>query len=583
MTREAETYDEQLAHALGRVERFFGETKPADTDTGETLDLRASLKEVREISELLRRIEQSERAHRVVTEALHQTRSHLHSVIGTVPIILWQVSADGTITLSEGKALAALGLEPGQLVGQSVYAVYADFPESLTAIRRALRGEAVHAEVDVGGRIWSNQYFPQHSSDGEVSGLTGLSLDVTAERTLERERRELEEQMRHAQKLESLGVLASGIAHDFNNYLSVILGSVNLATQRLGPESVAERHLSQAENAVLRASELTRQMLAYAGRGHGAMGLLDLNLLVRELGALLSASVIKGAVVRYSLADDLPALRGDSAQLQQVIMNLITNASDALGETGTIEVSTGRCAAKPPPPQPGESVESGEGEPPQERIFFSVRDTGHGMDAATQARIFEPFYTTKVSGRGLGLAAVSGIVRSHAGEIHVSSEPGVGTEIRVELPVAEAHAAEVATGTRAALPTDEYRGTGTVLVIDDDASVREVLAETLRFAGHDAEQASSGQAGLDALRAAPGKYVAVIIDVMMPGKSGLEVLAELRKDSDLPAMLVTGVEMDGAELSAQQEVNTSCLYKPFSSDAFLATLGALRQRAVGIT
>ncbi len=259
--------------------------------------------------------------------------------------------------------------------------------------------------------------------------------DITLRKDAETKQRQLEAQVRHVQKLESLGVLAGGIAHDFNNLLAGIMGNAGLALRDLGDLGPAADRVRQLQAAAVRASELTGQMLAYSGKGTFLVEAVDLSRLAREMASLLTASVSKKAELVLHLEADLPAIEGDATQLRQVVMNLLTNASDALEDRpGTIRVRTG-----------GMTVDRGylaatyldEDLPAGPYVFCEVSDTGCGMDRDTVARIFDPFFTTKFTGRGLGLATVLGIIRSHRGAIRVYSEPGMGTRVRVLFPATE--------------------------------------------------------------------------------------------------------------------------------------------------
>ena len=271
---------------------------------------------------------------------------------------------------------------------------------------------------------------------GKEPLLGCISVDSTGRRHAEEERLVFERRMQQAQKLESLGVLAGGIAHDFNNLLMVILGNADLALSKSSAESPVRGFISNIDTAAQRAADLANQMLAYSGKGRFLIEPINLSRLVEEMGHLLASVISKRAAVRYRLADDLPAVQADATQLRQVVMNLITNASDAIGDReGVISIATGVVEIGPP----GSAARaSGPPLPPGTYAFLEVSDTGSGMDPATQALIFDPFYTTKQTGRGLGLASVLGIVRGHHGEIRVSSKPGQGTTFTVLLPAAPA-------------------------------------------------------------------------------------------------------------------------------------------------
>jgi signal transduction histidine kinase len=267
--------------------------------------------------------------------------------------------------------------------------------------------------------------------------ITGIGIDITERQRAEEQRRRLELQILHAQKLESLGILAGGIAHDFNNILAGIIGYTELALAELPDADRVEASLGIIKKASQRAADLVRQMLAYSGKGQFVVGPVNLSAIVEELQPMLAVSISKRAVLHYDLRRDLPAIEADATQMRQVVMNLVINASESLGEdAGAISVSTDVVRY-------GENVltgldENGTNLPAGTYVRLTVVDNGCGIDEATLKKIFEPFFTTKFTGRGLGLAAVHGIVRSQRGTIQVASQPGKGTTFAVFFPARDA-------------------------------------------------------------------------------------------------------------------------------------------------
>ena len=327
--------------------------------------------------------------------------------------------------------------------------------------------------------------------------------------------RQGEEQMRNAQKLESLGVLAGGIAHDFNNLLVGVLGNASLALTELPDDSPARQFVKDVETSAQRAAELTRQMLAYSGRGKFVVESLSLSQVVREMTQLLGRVISKRARLSLHLREDLPPIVGDATQVRQVVMNLITNASDALlGEPGLVTARTGTVHADA---RLLASTYLNEELPAGEYVYLEVTDSGVGMDTATRARIFEPFFTTKFTGRGLGLAAVLGIVRSHKGAIDVTSEPGCGTTFRVLFP-ASAAIAEVPLA-RNLMPA-AWKGSGLALVVDDEETVRGVARHVLERSGFSTVEAATGEEALAICSAQQKSLRIVLLDLTMPGMSG---------------------------------------------------------------
>jgi two-component system, cell cycle sensor histidine kinase and response regulator CckA len=354
--------------------------------------------------------------------------------------------------------------------------------------------------------------------------LVETFIDITERKRAEGERAILEEQVRQTQKLESLGILAGGIAHDFNNILTSVLGNAELALMDLPPRTEAGECISRIETAARRAAELCRQMLAYSGRASFAREPVDLRLLVSEMADLLSSSISRKGILRLHIGEELPPVHADPSQLRQVIMNLIINASEAIGETrGEITVSAKavHCTA----------ADLGQTElrdelPPGPYIRLEVSDTGCGMDAATRARIFEPFFTTKFKGRGLGLAAVLGIVRSHKGALRVGSAPGSGTTFTILLPAGEAGGAPGRDAKDGAGSTGSWART--VLLVDDEPSLRELGSRMLEKLGCTVLTACDGREAVDVYARRRGEIDLVVLDLTMPNMDGAEALEELR-------------------------------------------------------
>ncbi len=351
----------------------------------------------------------------------------------------------------------------------------------------------------------------------------------------ERARRDLEGRMLRAQKLESLGVLAAGIAHDLNNILTPVVGFVEMAISELPPDSPAAPLLGEAMANSLRAADLVRQILAYAGKGPVHAEPLDVADLVRRMGALLGAAVAGRAALRYEFAAGNCPVVADAAQLRQVVLNLVTNAAEAAeAPGGVITVRVGPAEVAP------NSVWSAHLKahlPAGAYLALEVADTGCGMTPEVAARIFDPFFTTKFTGRGLGLAAVQGIALGHGGVVEVWSEPGAGSRFRLVLP----SAAEAAPPPPAPEAPARWRGAGTVLVIDDEDAVRVITARILEHAGLGVLSAPDGPRGLEFARDHSRRIDAVVLDLAMPGMGGLEVLAALRElRPGLPVVLVSG-------------------------------------------
>ncbi len=396
------------------------------------------------------------------------------------------------------------------------------------------------------------------ASLSEASG-TGVAfvLDLSERRQNQEERERLHAQLLQVQKLESLGVLAGGIAHDFNNLLTAILGSASAAMLTLPNESPARPDLDNVILASRRAANLTRQLLAYSGKGHFEVRPIDLSVHVRELATLLETTISKKVQLRLELSQDLPAVAADIAQVQQIVMNLVINGAEAIGDQrGTVLVATGVQAIDEFYVQ---SLFSSEGIEPGKYVYLEVHDTGCGMDEATKMRIFDPFFTTKFTGRGLGLAAVMGIVRGHKGAMKVYSSPGKGTTFKVFFPASDA----VAVGP--APEVTSFRGEGLALVIDDDQGVREAASRLLEFFGFSVLQAIDGRHGAEVFRQHASEVVLIILDMTMPEMNGEETFREIRRvRSDVPVILTSGYNEIEATRRFTAKGLAGFLQKPFT-------------------
>jgi signal transduction histidine kinase len=420
-------------------------------------------------------------------------------------------------------------------------------------------------------RWWLASIFPLRDLEGEVKGLMGAALEITERKQSEEERRRLEAQMQHAQKLESLGLLAGGIAHDFNNLLMGVMGNAGLALMQLGSESPARPWVEHIQTAAQRLAELTNQLLAYSGKGKFVARRVDLNGLVGEMGDLLHTVVSKNASMSHRLAEEPLVIEADPTQLRQVVMNLITNASEALGEAqGLITVSTGRMTADS---AYLESTLLGGEAAPGGYAFLEVSDTGCGMDPETRERIFEPFFTTKFTGRGMGLGAVLGIVRGHHGALQVYSEPGRGTTMKVLLPLSE-QPAEDAGEPRAA--EGLIPGGLTVLVVDDEEMVRELTRTSLEHYGLRVVTAADGQEGVEVFAERAGEIDLVLLDMTMPRLGGEEAFRELRRiKPGVPVILSSGYNEQEATARFAGKGLAGFIQKPYRPSELIEHIRAV--------
>jgi two-component system, cell cycle sensor histidine kinase and response regulator CckA len=368
--------------------------------------------------------------------------------------------------------------------------------------------------------------------------LFGTIQDVTDQHRLEDTRRELEARLLQAQKLESLGVLAGGVAHEFNNLLTSILGHADLALQDLTPGSPAAHSLAAIETASRRAAEISQRLLAYSGRGRFVVGPVAPSTVIRDMMRMLELAVSKRTTLRTDLPDDLPVVEADADQVRQLVMNLVSNAAEAIGEQdGIVQISVSVVDCRE-----GEPATDYFGDPLESRryVAIEVADSGPGFGTETKARLFDPFFSTRFTGRGLGLAAALGIVRGHRGAIQVESEPGRGARFRVFLPEQPQPSLEPAPMPAAA---PQPQPVATVLVVDDEPEVRSVAIRMVERCGYSAVGASDGEDAVQLVRQAPHRFHCVLLDLTMPRMGGEDALRELRALApSLPVVLCSGYQ-----------------------------------------
>jgi PAS domain S-box-containing protein len=407
---------------------------------------------------------------------------------------------------------------------------------------------------------------PLRDNEGNARGAVTTIQDITAQKRAGLELLAVERRLQETQKLESLGVLAGGIAHDFNNLLTGILGNASLARLDLPPGYATVRSsLDNLEQATMRAADLCKQMLAYAGKGRFIVQPLSLSQLVRETTSLLEVSLGRKSNLQLELANGLPAFQGDATQVRQILMNLVLNASESFGEKGgTITVRTGSVQAT------HEYLEKAmfhEQTVEGKYVFVDVSDNGCGMDVATQAKIFDPFFTTKFTGRGLGLAAVLGIVRGHKGAIQVYSEPGRGTTFKVFFPALDQPATPPAPVAHASVLG---KNSGTVLIVDDEETVRRVTTKILVGSGYEVVAASNGEDGIRIFRETPARFAVVLLDLTMPHMDGVEAFRLLKEiQPEVRVLIMSGFnEQDTINRFVGRGV-AGFVPKPFNAEMLL--------------
>jgi nitrogen-specific signal transduction histidine kinase/CheY-like chemotaxis protein len=375
----------------------------------------------------------------------------------------------------------------------------------------------------------------------------------------------LRARMLRADPFDSLGVFAGGVAHDLNNLLTPILGNSKLALLELPPHSRARVHIDAIQKAALRATTLTNQMLAYAGTQPLASKPLHLSAFLEEMEPLLEPTIESHTLLEFDLAPNLAPIQGDPALLSHILMNLFINASESLeSERGRITLRTGEVdgsSVRPFPPSlsiPHPATQYG---------YFEIEDTGHGIDKDTLDRIFDPFFTTRLTGRGLGLAAVLGVVQGHQGVIEVETKPGSGTRFRILFPVCEAPAPRHASPEVEAL---DWRGQGTVLIVDDDEGVRDFTAETLKRADLTVLCAADGYEGIKILREQGDQIRVILLDRTMPSLSGEQTFDQMRRiRPDAPIIIVSGYTKERIAGQFAGKGLSGVLQKPFMPEALI--------------
>ena len=463
-------------------------------------------------------------------KAIKESEELFRSIMELSPDIISIIREDGTLKYNSPSAFQIHGYEENEMLNKNTFNLI--HPDDQEVVSCAFHDLLSHPDKMVitqyrylnkdGSYTWmecsaSNQLLNPH-----INGIIAISRNIADRKILEENRLNLEKQLLHAQKLESLGVLAGGIAHDFNNILMAIIGNADLALMRINKESPAVENLHRIEQAASRAADLAKQMLAYSGKGRFVVESLDLNILLDEMLNMLEVSISKKALLRFNPHHPLPKVEADATQMRQIIMNLVINASEAIGDkSGVIAITTGCMNCDSSYLKDlwlDENLHGGL------YVYLEIADSGCGMDKETLSKLFDPFFTTKFTGRGLGMAAVLGIVRGHKGAIKVYSEPGKGTSFKILLP-ASSRPDKIFNGNP---DRHEWHGSGTVLLVDDEETVRGIGVEMLKELGFTAITAADGVEALKLFRE-HHDIAFVILDLTMPHMDGVQCFRELRQ------------------------------------------------------
>jgi two-component system cell cycle sensor histidine kinase/response regulator CckA len=489
--------------------------------------------------------------------ALRDAEARLRTVVAESPIVVFELDKDGIYTLSAGRGLAALGRREGDVVGRSVYDVYRDHPHVFANIERCLAGEEFSASVEVGNVAFEGHYTPVRNAQGEVTGLFGVATDVT-------ERKDLEAQLRHAQKMEAVGRLAGGVAHDFNNLLTVIQGHSQIMLSKMPPADTLRTSAEEIQKAGARGVLLTRQLLAFSRKDVMNPEVLDLSDVVRDMQSMLYRLIGEDVRLVTRTGQWPLRVRADRGQLEQVLANLAVNGRDAMPRGGDLVIEVSAIELQ-------RDGIKGVNLPAGPYVALTVADQGTGMGPDVLAHLFEPFYTTKEQGKGtgLGLSVVYGIVRQSGGDILVESQPGRGATFRILLPRVGDMEPSLVPGA----PADELEsagtGEGTILLVEDEGAVRALARDFLLALGYGVIEADCGEKALTLFQQHADSIRAVVSDVVMPGMSGVELARRLVAiRPGLKILLLSGYAKDTFDAADITQGRFAFLQKPYTLEDF---------------
>ena len=525
--------------------------------------------------EIETRIKTEEELQQAKTAEQERRRSEeaVHSLIEWTPVATI-VHRDGRIIYTNSTAIKMFGAESQLDLHEKPFLdlMHKEFHQASLA-RKALAEQGIAAPmmeckfVRLDGTVIDAEI--QSTVFEYIGGKAHISciIDISERKKAEEERHTLEQQFQQTQKLESLGVLSGGIAHDFNNILAIIVGYCSLIKLNYG---TAEKNIPIIEEAAERGAALCRQMLAYAGKARLSKTKINMVEKVEEIVCMLKVTLPQNTVIKPNLPAAVPLIEGDASQIGQVVMNLIINSSEAIGnEQGVVDVSLAGIkitAAKKIDDYNGKPI------PPGEYICLEVSDNGCGMDDATRWRIFEPFFTTKFTGRGLGMSAVLGIIKSHAGALQLFSQPGKGTTFKVYLPIPISETARVENQIESA-PVAPWRGSGTILLAEDEEPIRGVAREFLEMFGFTVLEAANGREALELFRKSAAEITLVITDMGMPVMDGYELFFELKKlNPELQIIVSSGYGDTEVAARIGSDDIAGFISKPYNPDQLLEIL-----------
>ncbi len=512
-------------------------------------------------------------------QILEEHEAHLRTIIRNSPAGYFHINLEGRFVEVNDAWLRIHGYESSDEVIGKHFGITQVESELATALKHVEdlhnglaipTGEFTHLRKN--GTIGYHTFSAHpvvHS--GKVVGLEWFIIDTSDRKKVEDEKQILQQQFQQAQKLESLGVMASGIAHDFNNILAIIMGYCSLIKNNF---ETAKEHVPAIEIAAERAAGLCRQMLTYAGKGRYILIQTDMATLVDEMIKMLRTTTNQNIEIRSDISPEIPSITGDANQIRQIVMNLIINASEAIGEKHgevfvsltTVEIMT----------EQQENDHNGKAIPPGWYVCLEVTDNGCGMDEETLRRIFEPFYTTKFSGRGLGMAAVLGIITAHSGVLQVCSQTGHGTTFKVYLPVKKCEPVQKIQ----ASVTEPWQGSGTILLVEDDAQIRMIAKALLEVLGYTVIDAVNGRDGLEMYQKNSADISLVLTDMGMPVMNGYEMVRELKQlNPGLPIVVSSGFGDDDITAHIPSGTIAGSLNKPYDFDTLRDAIRSVTEKS----
>jgi PAS domain S-box-containing protein len=511
---------------------------------------------------------------KLTEERLVESENHLRTIFVNEPECIKIVDEDGRLIQINPAGLALIEADSlEQVAGRPVTDVIApEYHEEYMQLHRdVIAGKSLQREYEIvglkGGRRWVETHAVPMLEHGRVVHLA-VSRDITGRKLAEQERILLQQQFHHAQKLESLGIIAGGIAHDFNNILTVILGHCYMVRENTYSDEEYKAVFQKIETAGSRAADLCRQMLTYAGKSTMERTRVNVWLLIDEVIKMLEAAIKKNVTIELDLHQRIPEIIGDTGQIQQVVMNLIINAAEAIGDaSGTIRVALTTLVYETETPETdffGTVITAGK------YACLEVTDTGSGMSEETLHRIFEPFYTTKFTGRGLGMSAIRGIISSHEAILNLTSTPGVGTCFRVCFPVANS---PETTEPAAPAAVASEMGVGTVLLADDEDTLRDMGQDLLQLLGFNTVTAENGHTAVEIYRKGSREIDLVLLDLIMPVMGGIEAYHELRKiNPTLPIIICSGYAIESVESVIENDPHADFMHKPYKPGELKAVM-----------